>query len=74
VTSAIFHDVSVIGFDFFSWQASDPAGFAAAAARVVELAAAGKVALKTSKVFPQSDYLKALAEVEASGAGVVIKH
>lgn len=70
---AIFRDVSVVGFDFFSWRAQDPTGFTSAATAVLQLAETGKIRLKTPKVFAQVDYLKALAEVEATGAGVVMK-
>eukprot|EP01035_Chromulina_nebulosa_P038123 gene38123-51486_t len=68
----IFKDITVAGFDFLGWKESDPSAFNAAVSAVTELSKAGTIKLKTSKVFSQKDYLKAIAEVEATGAGVVI--
>eukprot|EP01036_Dinobryon_divergens_P027629 gene27629-36435_t len=70
----IFKDITVAGFDFLGWKESDPSAFNAAVSAVTELSKAGTIKLKTSKVFSQKDYLKAIAEVEATGAGVVIKY
>ena len=71
---AIFKDISIVGFDFLNWKASEPRAFSQAVAAVTDLAKAGKIKLKTSKVFGPKDYLKAIAEVEATGAGVVITY
>ena len=73
VGSAIFKKNSVYGFDFNGWVASDAKGVQKAMAVVAADISSKKMTL-TSKVFPQSEYLKALTEVETSGgASVVLK-
>ena len=71
VGSAIFKKNSIYGFEFSSWVHSDRANVEKALAVVLDDVKTKKLVLK-SKVFPQSDYLKALSEVETTGGASVI--
>lgn len=72
VGSAIFKANSIFGFSFDSWMASDPQGVEKALSAIIPHLESKKLTLK-SKVFPQSEYLKALAEIENTGSSVVLK-
>ena len=71
VGSAIFKKNSIYGFEFNSWVHSDRKGVEKALAVVLDDLKSKKLILK-SKSFPQSDYLKALSEVESTGGASVI--
>lgn len=70
--SNIYKNVSVNGFDLGYWHKSDPSGFAQAVASVAAMGAEKKINLKP-KVYPQSDFAKAIADVESSYSAVVLK-
>ena len=71
VGSAIFKKNSIYGFEFSSWVHSDRANVEKALAVVIDDIKTKKLVLK-SKVFPQSDYLKALTEVQTTGGASVL--
>jgi len=74
VAAMIFNDVSVNGFDLSTWVSTNPEAYQKAVGEVMSLVEAKKVSLKPSKVFPQSDFQKAIAEVSTSAAAAVLKH
>jgi len=70
--SNIYKGVTVAGFDLAAWHAADTNGFKQAIKSVVALGNEKKINLKP-KVYPFSDYLKAIADVEKSSSAVVMK-
>ena len=72
VSSAIFHDVRINGFDYSSWAANDKAGFSSAVSNVAKLIEEKKVSL-TATVLPLSEHHKAVDAVAKSGSFVVFK-
>ena len=71
VGGAIFKKNSIFGFDFGAWYQSDREGVHAALQGVCGDIGSKKLILK-SKVFTQSDYLKALKDVETTGGTSVV--
>jgi trans-2-enoyl-CoA reductase len=72
VGSVIFKANAIYGFDFNVWAQTSAEEVQKAMTAVAAQLDLKKITLK-SKVYPQSEYLKAMAEVESTGAPVVIK-
>mmetsp|Transcript_6035 Transcript_6035/g.6173 ORF Transcript_6035/g.6173 Transcript_6035/m.6173 type:complete len:319 (-) Transcript_6035:124-1080(-) len=72
VGSVIFRGNSIEGFDFNVWMNSSPKEVQKAMTAVAAHLDNKKITLK-SKVYPQSEYLKAMDEAKISGGSVVLK-
>jgi NADPH:quinone reductase-like Zn-dependent oxidoreductase len=67
VGGAIFHNLSVHGFNLVSWAKQEPVAFRNAVATAYKLVLDKKVSIPCS-VFPLSDFKKAFGIVETTGA------
>jgi NADPH:quinone reductase-like Zn-dependent oxidoreductase len=72
VSSAIFNDISVHGFDFKVWHDTNKSAFEEAVGSVVKLYNDNKI-LAEPNVYQQKDFLKAIHVVESGDSAVVIK-
>jgi len=74
VSSMIFNNVKVCGFDLHAWTKHDPAHYKQSVASLLSLIESKKVSLKPAKEFPQADVKKVIDGVAATGATAVLKH
>lgn len=72
VSSSIFDDVSISGFDLGTYAASNSSGISEAVTAVCGLYDSKKITLK-SKVYPQAEFASAVTIAESTGGPAVIK-
>ena len=73
VGRSIFGNISINGFDLFTWVNTNPDAYKTAVSSVLSLVESKQISLKSNKIYQQTDYLKAISDVETSGAAAIIK-
>lgn len=72
LTSLIFENKSLVGFDFSTWVKFNPANFKKGLSYVTTVLNSKKIVLKP-KVYKQSEYLNAIKSVQETSALAVLK-